>query len=155
MCVFFLLVGKKCYVFEVVYVWVYQIWMGDCVDDVKVVSYSVQDFMIVECDIGCLVKYMFDMGGVGDLFLFVLSILFWEDLYELDVVEFKFINLVIIVQVDDVLLYVDIFVLVMVVFVLKIQVRFEVELEYQLLRLIKMVEVMVFVDVIGLLVLVV
>ncbi len=67
MCVFLLLAGKKRYVPEAAHVRVHQIWMGDRADDAKAASYSAQDLMIVERDIGRLAKYTFDMGGAGDL----------------------------------------------------------------------------------------
>ena len=41
--------------------------MGDRADDAKAASYTAQDLMIVERDIGRLAKYTFDMGGAGDL----------------------------------------------------------------------------------------
>ncbi len=46
---------------------VHQIWMGDRADDARAASYTAQDLMIVERDIGRLAKYTFDMGGTGDL----------------------------------------------------------------------------------------
>jgi hypothetical protein len=67
MCVFLLLSGKTRYVPEAAHVRVHQIWMGDRADDAKASSYTAQDLMIVERDIGRLAKYTFDMGGAGDL----------------------------------------------------------------------------------------
>ena len=84
MCVFLLLSGKKRYVPEAAHVRVHQIWMGDRADDAKAASYSAQDLMIVERDIGRLAKYTFDMGGAGDLLSLALSVPPWEDLHELD-----------------------------------------------------------------------
>jgi hypothetical protein len=66
MCVFLLLAGKKRYVPEAAHVRVHQIWMGDRADDARSASYSAQDLMIVERDIGRLAKYTFDMGGAGE-----------------------------------------------------------------------------------------
>jgi len=63
MCVFLLLSGKTRYVPEAAHVRVHQIWMGDRADDAKAASYTAQDLMIVERDIGRLAKYTFDMGG--------------------------------------------------------------------------------------------
>src|SRR5216110_2264948 len=65
MCVFLLLSGKTRYVPETAHVRVHQIWMGDRADDAKAASYTAQDLMIVERDIGRLAKYTFDMGGVA------------------------------------------------------------------------------------------
>jgi hypothetical protein len=108
MCVFLLLAGKKRYVPEAAHVRVHQIWMGDRADDAKAASYSAQDLMIVERDIGRLAKYTFDMGGAGDLLSLALSIPPWEDLHELDAGELKLTNLVTTDLVADVLPHVDI-----------------------------------------------
>ncbi|UCF55499.1 MAG: hypothetical protein JSV48_18300, partial [Bradyrhizobium sp.] len=54
MCVFLLLAGKTRYVPESAHVRVHQIWMGDRADDAKAASYSAQDLMIVERDLGRL-----------------------------------------------------------------------------------------------------
>ena len=83
MCVFLLLSGKTRYVPEGAHVRVHQIWMGDRADDAKAASYTAQDLMIVERDIGRLAKYTFDMGGAGDLLSLSLSVPPWEDLHEL------------------------------------------------------------------------
>src|SRR4029077_8200330 len=63
MCVFLLLSGKTRYVSETAHVRVHQIWMGDRANDAKAATYSAEDLMIVERDIGRLAKYTFDMGG--------------------------------------------------------------------------------------------
>ena len=83
MCVFLLLSGKTRYVPPAAHVRVHQIWMGDRADDAKAASYTAQDLMIVERDIGRLAKYTFDMGGTGDLLSLSLSVPPWEDLHEL------------------------------------------------------------------------
>ncbi|MET4256992.1 hypothetical protein ABIC09_001924 [Bradyrhizobium sp. S3.12.5] len=108
MCVFLLLAGKKRYVPEAAHVRVHQIWMGDRADDAKAASYSAQDLMIVERDIGRLAKYTFDMGGAGDLLSLALNVPPWEDLHELDTAELKLTNLVTTNLVADVLPHVDI-----------------------------------------------
>jgi len=108
MCVFLLLAGKKRYVPEAAHVRVHQIWMGDRADDAKAASYSAQDLMIVERDIGRLAKYTFDMGGAGDLLSLALSVPPWEDLHELDAGELKLTNLVTTDLVADVLPHVDV-----------------------------------------------
>ena len=79
MCVFLLLSGKARYVPDGAHVRVHQIWMGDRAEDAKAASYSAQDLMIVERDIGRLAKYTFDMGGAGDLLSLALSVPPWED----------------------------------------------------------------------------
>jgi hypothetical protein len=104
MCVFLLLSGKTRYVPEAAHVRVHQIWMGDRADDAKAASYSAQDLMIVERDIGRLAKYTFDMGGTGDLLSLSLSVPPWEDLHELSRDELRLTNLVTTDAVAEVLL---------------------------------------------------
>jgi hypothetical protein len=94
MCVFLLLSGKARYVPPVAHVRVHQIWMGDRADDAKAASYSAQDLMIVQRDIGRLTKYTFDMGGTGDLLSLALSVPPWEDLHEMSRSELRLANLV-------------------------------------------------------------
>lgn len=93
MCVFLLLAGKTRYVPPGAHVRVHQIWMGDRADDARAATYSAQDLMIVERDIGRLAKYTFDMGGTGDLLALALSVPPWEDLHEMSVAEIKLGNL--------------------------------------------------------------
>src|SRR6202047_2638464 len=114
MCVFLLLSGKTRYVpagadVRVATTWLWgktgcvpagghvrvdQIWMGDRADDAKAASYSAEDLMIVERDIGRLAKYTFDMGGAGDLLSLSLNVPPWEDLHELSRDELRLTNLV-------------------------------------------------------------
>jgi hypothetical protein len=94
MCVFLLLSGKTRYVPPAAHVRVHQIWMGDRADDAKAASYTAQDLMIVERDIGRLAKFTFDMGGAGDLLSLALSVPPWEDLHELSPAELRLTNLV-------------------------------------------------------------
>jgi hypothetical protein len=103
MCVFMLLSGKARYVPEQAHVRVHQIWMGDRADNARAASYSADDLMIVERDIGRLAKYTFDMGGAGDLLYLALSIPPWENLHELSPAELRSTNLVTTDRVADVL----------------------------------------------------
>jgi len=103
MCVFLLLSGKTRYVPQQAHMRVHQIWMGDRADDAKAASYSAQDLMIVERDVGRLAKYTFDMGGSGDLLALSLSVPPWEDLHELSKDELRLSNLVTTDLVADVL----------------------------------------------------
>jgi hypothetical protein len=103
MCVFLLLSGKTRYVPEAAHVRVHQIWMGDRADDAKASSYTAQDLMIVERDIGRLAKYTFDMGGTGDLLSLSLNVPPWEDLHELSREELGLTNLVTTDAVSEVL----------------------------------------------------
>jgi hypothetical protein len=103
MCVFLLLSGKTRYVPDAAHVRVHQIWMGDRADDAKAASYTAQDLMIVERDIGRLAKYTFDMGGAGDLLSLALNVPPWEDLHELSRSELRLTHLVTTDAVADVL----------------------------------------------------
>src|SRR6202140_212796 len=94
MCVFLLLSGETRYVPETAHVRVHQIWLGDRADDAKAATYSADDLMTVERDIGCLAKYTFDMGGAGDLLSLSLNVPPWEDLHELSQEELRLTNLV-------------------------------------------------------------
>lgn len=94
MCVFLLLSGKTRYVPETAHVRVHQIWLGDRANDAKAATYSADDLMIVERDIGRLAKYTFDMGGAGDLLSLSLNVPPWEDLHELSRDELRLTNLV-------------------------------------------------------------
>jgi hypothetical protein len=94
MCVFLLLSGKTRYVPDGAHVRVHQIWMGDRADDARAASYSAQDLMIVERDVGRLAKYTFDMGGAGDLLALSLSVPPWDELHELSRDELRLTNLV-------------------------------------------------------------
>jgi hypothetical protein len=104
MCVFLLLSGKTRYVPDAARVRVHQIWMGDRADDARAASYTAQDMMIVERDIGRLAKYTFDMGGTGDLLSLALSVPPWEDLHQLSRAELRLTNLVTTDAVADVML---------------------------------------------------
>jgi hypothetical protein len=108
MCVFLLLSGKTRYVPEAAHVRVHQIWMGDRADDAKAASYTAQDMMIVERDIGRLAKYTFDMGAAGDLLSLSLNVPPWEDLHELSPAELRLTHLVTTDAVAEVLPQTDI-----------------------------------------------
>jgi hypothetical protein len=114
---------------DAAHVRVHQIWMGDRADDAKAASYSAQDLMIVERDIGRLAKYTFDMGGAGDLLSLALSVPPWEDLHELDASELKLTNLVTTDLVADVLPHVDVSAPAMAELATKTQARFGTEPE--------------------------
>jgi hypothetical protein len=103
MCVFLLLSGKARYVPQQAHLRVHQIWMGDRADDAKAASYTAQDLMIVERDVGRLAKYTFDMGGSGDLLALSLSVPPWEELHELSPAELRLTNLTTTDLVADVL----------------------------------------------------
>jgi hypothetical protein len=108
MCVYLLLSGRTRYVPEAAHIRVHQIWMGDRADDAKAASYTAQDMMIVERDIGRLAKYTFDMGGTGDLLSLSLNVPPWEDLHELSRKELRLTNVVTTDAVAEVLPRVDV-----------------------------------------------
>ena len=103
MCVFLLLAGNTRYVPDEAHVRVHQIWMGDRADDPKAASYTAQDLMIVQRDVGRLAKYTIEMGGSGDLLALSMSVPPWEDLHRLTADELKQGNLVTTSRLDDVL----------------------------------------------------
>jgi hypothetical protein len=103
MCAFLLLSGRSRYVPQEAHIRVHQIWMGDRADDAKAASYSAQDLMIIERDVGRLAKYTFDMGGAGDLLSLALSVPPWEELHELTPTELRQTNLVTTDRAADVL----------------------------------------------------
>jgi hypothetical protein len=102
-CVYLLLSGRVRYVPEEAHVRVHQIWMSDRAEDAKASTYTAQDMMIVERDIGRLAKYTFDMGGTGDLLSLSLNVPPWEDLHELSPQELQMTNLATTHTVADVL----------------------------------------------------
>ena len=83
------------YVLEQAHVRCIKIWTGDRADNARAASYSADDLMTVERDIGRLAKYTFDMGGAGDLLSLSLSLNVppWEDLHELSREELRLTNL--------------------------------------------------------------
>jgi hypothetical protein len=103
MCVFLLLSGKVRYVPEGAHVRVHQIWMGNRAENAKAATYTAQEMMIVERDIGRLAKYTFDMGGTGDLLSLSLNVPPWNDLHELSPQELRLTGLVTTDAVADVL----------------------------------------------------
>lgn len=143
MCVFLLLAGKTRYVPEAAHVRVHQIWMGDRADDARAASYSAQDLMIVERDIGRLAKYTFDMGGAGDLLSLALNVPPWEDLHELNAAELKLTNLATTDLVADVLPHVDITAPAVAELAPKMQARFGEEVEPQQAKSTKTAEAVV------------
>src|SRR5450631_3292032 len=102
-CVYLLLSGKIRYVPEQAHVRVHQIWMSDRAEDAKASTYTAQDMMVVERDIGRLAKYTFDMGGTGDLLSLSLNVPPWDDLHEFSPQELQLTGLVTTDAVADVL----------------------------------------------------
>ena len=103
MCVFLLLSGKVRYVPQEARVRVHQIWMSNRAEDARASTYTAQDMMVVERDIGRLAKYTFDMGGTGDLLSLSLNVPPWDDLHEFSPQELHLTGLVTTDAVADVL----------------------------------------------------
>jgi hypothetical protein len=78
MCPFVLLGGVKRYIPPEARVLVHQIWLGDRRDDAAAASYSAEDLVLVQHDIGRLVQYTLDMGGGAELLEVALRIPPWE-----------------------------------------------------------------------------
>jgi hypothetical protein len=87
MCAFLLLAGTRRYVPPEANVLVHQIWLGDRRDDATAGSYSAEDIMVIQRDIGRLVLYTAEMGGGADLVEIALRIPPWERLRPLTAAE--------------------------------------------------------------------
>lgn len=94
MCTFLLLSGSKRVVPDGAHVRVHQIWLGDRVDDAKASTYSAQDLMIVQRDVGRLTRFAIEMGGTGELLDMALSVPPWEPLRELSYRELRQTNVI-------------------------------------------------------------
>lgn len=78
MCPFVLLGGINRFVPPEARVLVHQIWLGDRRDDAMAASYSAEDLVLVQHDIGKLMQYTIDMGGGAELLEMALRIPPWE-----------------------------------------------------------------------------
>jgi hypothetical protein len=78
MCTFVLLAGTRRYVPQDARVLVHQIWLGDRREDATAASYSAEDLVLVQRDIGKLAQYTIEMGGTVDLLEMALRIPPWE-----------------------------------------------------------------------------
>ena len=83
MCTFVLLAGVKRYVMPDAHVLVHQIWLGDRRDDATAATYTAEDLVLVQHDIGRLVRYVQEMGGTFELLEATLRIPPWEPLRDL------------------------------------------------------------------------
>jgi hypothetical protein len=89
MCAFVLLAGVERSVAPEARVMVHQIWLGDRRDDPTAASYSAEDLVLVQRDIGRLAKYTADMGGPADLLEVALRIPPWEPMHALSRTELR------------------------------------------------------------------
>ena len=87
MCAFVLLAGTRRFVPAEARVLVHQIWLGDRRDDATAASYSAEDIMVIQRDIGRLVQFTVEMGGGADLIETALRIPPWERLRPLSADE--------------------------------------------------------------------
>jgi hypothetical protein len=81
MCAFVLLGGVQRSVPVDARVMVHQIWLGDRREDPTAASYSAEDLVLVQRDIGRLAQYASDMGASADLLDLALRIPPWEPMH--------------------------------------------------------------------------
>lgn len=89
MCAFVLLAGVQREVAPEARVMVHQIWLGDRREDPTAATYSAEDLVLVQRDIGRLAKYTADMGGPADLLELALRIPPWEPMHALTRAELR------------------------------------------------------------------
>ncbi|MBI4275719.1 MAG: hypothetical protein HY659_13580 [Rhizobiales bacterium] len=78
MCAFVLMAGKNRFVPQFARVRVHQIWLGDRREDAMAASYSAEDLVLVQRDIGRIARYLVEMGGSIELLEIALRIPPWE-----------------------------------------------------------------------------
>jgi hypothetical protein len=83
MCAFVLLAGVRRIVPSEARVMVHQIWLGDRRDDPTAASYSAEDLVLVQRDIGKLAQYTSDMGASIELLDLALRIPPWEPMHSM------------------------------------------------------------------------
>ena len=83
MCAFVLLAGARRLVPNEARVRVHQIWLGDRRDDATAATYSAEDLVLVQRDIGRLAQYTVEMGGSVELLEISLRIPPWEPMRSL------------------------------------------------------------------------
>ena len=93
MCAFVLLSGTRRVVPNEARVRVHQIWLGDRRDDAAAATYSAEDLVLVQRDIGKLAQYTVEMGGSVELLEVSLRIPPWEPMRALTRDELRRMNL--------------------------------------------------------------
>jgi hypothetical protein len=78
MCTFVLLAGVQRHVASDSRVLVHQIWLGDRREDAVASSYTAEDLVVVQRDIGSILQYTMDMGGDVELVQLSLKVPPWE-----------------------------------------------------------------------------
>src|SRR5262245_30220580 len=89
MCAFVLLGGASPSVAGDARVMVHQIWLGDRREDPTAASYSAEDLVLIQRDIGRLAQYTAEMGATADLLDLALRIPPWEPMHALTRAELK------------------------------------------------------------------
>jgi hypothetical protein len=93
MCAYLLLAGKQRSVPAEAQVLVHEIWLGDRREDATAASYSAEDIVVVQRDIGRLAQYTVEMGGSIDLLEISLRIPPWEPMRRLQPAELRSMGL--------------------------------------------------------------
>jgi hypothetical protein len=93
MCVFLLLAGERRYVPAEAHVLIHQIWLTKKSRGAEKASYTADDLVVVERDIGRLAHYTIEMGGGIELLEKALQVPPWEPLYRLSDDEVKSMGL--------------------------------------------------------------
>jgi hypothetical protein len=83
MCAFVLLAGVRRHVSDGASVLVHQIWIGDRRDDPTAATYSAEDLVLVQRDIGRIAQYLADMGASPEILDLALRIPPWEPMRRL------------------------------------------------------------------------
>lgn len=89
MCAFVLLGGVRRYVPAEAQIRVHQIWLGNKRNRAAELSYSAEELVLVQRDIGRLAQYTIEMGGGIELIETSLRIPPWEPLYALSGEELR------------------------------------------------------------------
>ena len=89
MCAFVLLGGARRYVPPQAHVLVHQIWLSGKRDRAATASYTADELVLVEHDIGALARYTVEMGGSIELLETALRVPPWEPLYRLSADEIQ------------------------------------------------------------------
>ncbi|HEY4142768.1 MAG TPA: hypothetical protein VGM57_15210 [Pseudolabrys sp.] len=83
MCAFVLLAGVQRSVPAEAHVMVHQIWLGDRREDPTAATYSAEDLVLVQRDVGRLARYTADMGASAELLDLALRIPPWEPMHSM------------------------------------------------------------------------
>jgi hypothetical protein len=78
MCTFVLLAGVQRHVPPDARVLVHQIWLGDRREDAVASNYTAEDLVVVQRDIGSILRYTVEMGGDAELVELSLKVPPWE-----------------------------------------------------------------------------